>query len=35
VRTDLQNSQNILIDALFPEKLGKNPKRNPSPGGPQ
>lgn len=35
VRSDLQDSQNSLIDALFPRKPGKTPPKNPSPGGPQ
>jgi hypothetical protein len=35
VRSDLQDSQNDLIDALFPGKPGKAPKQNPAPGGPQ
>ena len=35
VRSDLQNSQNILIDALFPQKTGKSPSKNPAQGGPQ
>jgi len=35
VRSDLQNSQNVLIDALFPPKPGKTTSKNPSPGGPQ
>jgi hypothetical protein len=35
VRSDLQDSQNVLIDALFPQKPGKTPNKNPSPGDPK